>query len=208
MIRRCARHGYFDTEACPTCGETGREVLGDDRRTRLSKFVSGALRHFPGDAGLSLDDGGWVAFDALADAVADRYSWVDPEHVEAVVQTDPKGRFEREAGRIRAAYGHSVDVELGATEAPVPERLYHGTAPRNLEAITSEGLRPMGRQTVHLSETPAEAREVGLRHADAPVVPVVDAESMRRDGVEIDKRGDATYTVDRVPPTYLDRLDG
>lgn len=207
MIRACEDHGYFEGGDCPTCGDEGRTVLDDGRRTRLSKFVSGALRHFPDDAGLSVDDHGWTEYRELVEAVTDRYSWAEPEHVEAVVATDSKGRFERRGDRIRAAYGHSIDVTLEPTASTVPERLYHGTAPRNLEAILDEGLKPMGRQQVHLSETAEEAREVGRRHADDPVLLTVDAEAMRRDGFEVDRRGTGTYTVDRVPAQYVEPMD-
>jgi putative RNA 2'-phosphotransferase len=206
VIRRCPDHGHFEDATCPDCGDDGYPVLGEGRRVGLSKFVSGALRHFPDDAGLSLDDGGWVAFDSLADAVTSRYPWADAEHVEAVVATDSKGRFERLDGRIRAAYGHSVDVELEPTTASVPDRLYHGTSPRSLDAIFDDGLKSMGRQVVHLSETRAEARSVGHRHSDDPVVLSVDARSMREDGFEIDKRGTGTYTVRRVPAAYLEAV--
>jgi putative RNA 2'-phosphotransferase len=207
VIRRCPNHGYFDDATCPDCGAEGDAVLGEDRRVRLSKFVSGALRHFPDDAGISLDDAGWVAFDSLVGAVTNRYPWADAAHVEAVVATDSKGRFERRGGRIRASYGHSVDVELEPTTASVPNRLYHGTAPRNLDAILDDGVKPMGRQTVHLSETFEEARNVGSRHVDDPVILSVDARSMREDGFEIDKRGAGTYTVRRVPPSYLEVVE-
>jgi putative RNA 2'-phosphotransferase len=207
VIRRCPNHGYFDGATCPDCGDEGDAVLGEDRRVRLSKFVSGALRHFPDDAGISLDDAGWVAFESLVDAVTNRYPWTDAAHVEAVVATDSKGRFERRGGRIRASYGHSVDVELESTTPAVPDRLYHGTPPRNLDAILDDGVKPMGRQAVHLSETREEARSVGSRHADDPVVLSVDARSMREDGFEIDKRGTETYTVSRVPPSYLDVVE-
>jgi len=138
-----------------------------------------------------------------------------------VIESDPKGRFEwTEAdwtesgdsqppagGRVRAAYGHSVDVDLGAADTPVPDALYHGTAPRNVDAIREEGLRPMSRQKVHLSGTREEAREVGSRHADDPVVFAVDAAAMERDGHRVVKRGRATYTTDRVPPEYLELLE-
>lgn len=207
MIRACDDHGYVDGDACPVCGDEGRHVLDDDRRVTLSKYLSGALRHFPENAGLALDDRGWVDDESLVDAVTDRYPWAEPEHVDAVVATDSKGRFERRDRRIRAAYGHSVDVELESTETSVPDRLYHGTAPRNVASIFDRGLEPMSRQTVHLSETPEEAREVGRRHADEPVVLVVDARAMVHDGFEIDKRGTETYTVGRVPPKYIGRSD-
>lgn len=208
MIRVCEDHGYFEGGDCPACGDDGREVLDDGRRTRLSKFVSGALRHFPDDAGLSVDDRGWTGYGKLVEAVTERYPWAEPEHVEAVTATDSKGRFERRGNRIRAAYGHSIDVALEATESAIPERLYHGTAPRNLGAILDEGLKPMNRQQVHLSATADEAREVGRRHAEDPVLLAVDAEAMERDGFEVDQRGTGTYTVARVPPDYVEEVNG
>ena len=208
VIRACDDHGYFDAESCPACGAAGRAVLSEDRRTRLSKFASGALRHFPDDAGVTLDDRGWTGYDAFVDAVTARYDWADRDHVDALVATDPKGRFERADGRVRAAYGHSVDVDLEATGGAVPDRLYHGTAPRNLDAIRAEGLRPMGRRQVHLSGTRAAAREVGSRHAPDPVVLAVDVRALRADGFAVDERGENTYTVARVPPEYVDVTDG
>jgi putative RNA 2'-phosphotransferase len=181
------------------------------RRTRLSKFCSGALRHFPDDAGIDLDGAGWTEWGALIAAVEAKYDWASADDVAAVVATDPKGRFELDerggVRLIRAAYGHSVEVDLNAEATPVPETLYHGTAPRNVEAIQSAGLQPMGRQQVHLSESVDAAREVGARHADDPVIFAVDATTMTADGHLIIKRGRATYTTDRVPSNYLRRLD-
>jgi len=207
-VFRCDDHGYVDGSPCPVCDRDGERALSGQRRRQLSKFVSGALRHFPGDAGLELDDGGWTAVDALVGAVERQYGWADRERLAAVVATDPKGLFERDGDRIRAAYGHSVDVSLEPTDAPVPDTLYHGTAPRNVTAIRRDGLRPMGRQRVHLSADRADAREVGRRHADDPVVFVVDAAGMQADGDRIVKRGRATYTTARVPPPYLRLADG
>jgi putative RNA 2'-phosphotransferase len=143
----------------------------------------------------------------LVGAVTEKYDWARPEHLEALVATDPKGRFERRGHRIRAAYGHSVDVDLGATDDPVPDTLYHGTAPRNLDAIREEGLRPMDREAVHLSGTIEAARSVGARHAADPVVLVVDAAGLLAEGHEVHKRGRGTYTTDRVPPAYLEVRD-
>jgi len=205
-IRRCPDHGYHEGD-CPVCSTAGEHVLNGARRKRLSKFCSGALRHFPDDAGIDLDGAGWTDWDALVAAVEAKYDWASADDVAAVVATDPKGRFERDerggASLIRAAYGHSVEVDLNAGSTPVPDTLYHGTAPRNVDAIQSEGLRPMGRQQVHLSESVDAAREVGARHDDDPVVFAVDTTTMAADGRRIVKRGRATYTTDRVPPNYL-----
>ena len=252
-VFRCPEHGYVtptespdagDAATCPECGRETERILSGERRRRLSKFVSGALRHFPEDAGLELDAAGWTDYDDLVAAVTRKYDWAEPEHVAAVVATDPKGRFERATppespARIRAAYGHSVDVDLDAetgfeadgeavtgtaqaaegADAPrrgasardpeaIPDALYHGTAPENVEAILSEGLKSMGRQEVHLSETPAQAREVGRRHAVDPALLEVDAAAMLADGNRISKRGPETYTADAVPPAYLDVREG
>lgn len=205
-VRRCPTHGYA-SGACPVCGTAGETVLSGDRRTRLSKFLSGALRHFPDDAGLSLDDRGWTAWDAVVAAATDRYPWAAADAVEGVVATDPKGRFERDDGRVRAAYGHSVDVSLEPTDAPIPDRLYHGTAPDVVPSIREEGLKPMGRQQVHLSGSLDAARAVGRRHAADPVVFAVAAASLAGDDHRVTKRGHDTYTVARVPPEYLTLLD-
>jgi len=218
QIRACGDHGYFEGAACPVCGDDGKGVLAADRRRRLSKFCSGALRHFPNDVGLALDDAGWVAVPELVAAVERKYDWADRDAVTAVVATDPKGRFERtdadgtgsgsdEAARIRAAYGHSVAVDLADTDDPVLETLYHGTAPRNVAPIRESGLEPMNRQQVHLSGDIETARAVGRRHADDPVVFAVDAAGLQADGQRVTRRGQGVYTTDAVPPAYLTLLD-
>lgn len=209
-IRTCRDHGAFAGDRCPVCGDEGRHLLSGDRRRRLSKFCSGALRHFPADVGLELDDRGWTEYADLVAAVEDRYDWAEPAHVADVIATDPKGRFERTGerteagGRVRAAYGHSVDVTLEPTDDPIPDVLYHGTAPENVASIRAEGLRPMSRRRVHLSGDPETARRVGRRHASDPVLLIVDAAGMLADGHRIDRRGEETYVTDRVPPAYVE----
>lgn len=201
----CDAHGSHEGTRCPVCGTASPELLDGERRRRLSTFVSGALRHFPGDVGLDLDDRGWTDRTALVAAVERRYGWADRESLDALVATDPKGRFEVDGARIRAAYGHSEDVQLEPTDAPVPDELYHGTAPRNVDPILAEGIRPMDRQLVHLSAAVEAARAVGARHADDPVVLRVDAAGMLADGHRITKRGVGVHTTERVPPEYVDR---
>ncbi|NUB90654.1 RNA 2'-phosphotransferase [Haloterrigena sp. SYSU A558-1] len=212
-IRTCAAHGPYSSadERCPVCDARGEVLLSGERRRRLSKFVSGALRHFPEDVGLELDERGWTEYEALADAVERKYDWSEPRHVAAVIATDPKGRFERTDvpsertdDRVRASYGHSVDVDLEPTDAPVPDELYHGTAPAALASIREDGLRPMSRQQVHLSGSREAARRVGQRHANDSVVLVVDAAAMLADGQRITERGRETYTTDAVAPEYID----
>ena len=205
-ISHCETHGYFDATECPSCGATGTKILDSATRTRISKFLSGALRHFPEDAGLDLDAAGWTAIDSVVDRVGDKYG-VDRDAVIGIIRTDPKGRFEVDTDRVRAAYGHSVAVDLDAGGTPVPDTLYHGTSPDALDSITREGLKPMGRQSVHLSDSVDDAKSVGSRHAADPVILEIDAGAMRADDHTITKRGQAVYTTDRVPPEYIAQID-
>ena len=205
-LRACGTHGPFEGEGCPHCDAAGTRLLSTERRTQVSKFCSGALRHFPDDAGLELDDAGWADWETLVDRTRAKYEWLDEAALAALVQLDPKGRFERDGDRVRAAYGHSVDVDLDAGGTPVPDVLYHGTTPDALPSIEAEGLQPMSRQHVHLSGSTAAAREVGRRHTAEPVVLRVDAAALIADGWTITKRGTEVYTTDHVPPAYFDRL--
>lgn len=93
-IRNCEDHGYFSAEHCPTCDRAGEPVLAGDDRRQLSKFLSGLLRHFPAEYNLTVDGRGWTAEADVVARVTDRYDWADRDAVDAVVATDPKGRFE------------------------------------------------------------------------------------------------------------------
>ncbi|MFB6147001.1 MAG: RNA 2'-phosphotransferase [Halobacteriaceae archaeon] len=202
-LRRCPDHGPFGGDRCPDCGASGDPVLDADRRERLSRFLSGALRHFPDDADLDLDRHGWADWDALVAAATDRYAWADSGDVAAVVAADPEGRFERRDGEVRASYGHSVDVTLPEGDEAVPATLYHGTAPDRLDAILGEGLQPMSRQAVHLSGSREGALTVGERHASNPALLAVDAAGLTDAGVAVTRRGTDTYTASEVPPQFL-----
>jgi putative RNA 2'-phosphotransferase len=129
------------------------------------------------------------------------------ELLERVVRENSKQRFEFSPdGRfIRARQGHSVDVDLGWDIREPPAMLYHGTVGNALEAITHEGLRPMSRHDVHLSEDASSAREVGGRRGK-PVVLVVDAAAMHDEGIEFRRTDNGVWLVERVPPKYLSEL--
>lgn len=206
-IRQCEDHGPFDSEECPVCTSDGRQLLSANQRTQVSTFLSGALRHFPDDVGLALDAAGWADWETVVTRTTIRYDAVDEQVLKGIVHTDPKGRFEVDGDRIRAAYGHSVEVSLDSRDTPVAEVLYHGTSPAVVGTIFSEGLKPMSRQHVHLSGSVETAREVGRRHAADPVILQVDAAAMQQNGHHITKRGKTVYTTDRVPPDYLSRYD-
>lgn len=175
----------------------------DDRRVvRVSKYLSKHLRHQPERIGLVLDEGGWVEIDTLLAAAAGHGFPITRDELEHVVAVNDKKRFTIEGGRIRASQGHSVDVDLGLPPATPPPYLYHGTVARNLDAIRTEGLRPMNRHDVHLSADRETATRVGARRG-RPVVLAVDAGAMHRDGHVFHVSANGVWLTREVPPRYL-----
>lgn len=114
--------------------------------------------------------------------------------------------FSEDGTKIRANQGHSiqVDVELPVTEPP--ETLYHGTAQRFAASIEVQGLLPQSRLYVHLSPDPETAEKVGQRHGQ-PVIYLVDAGQMHRDGYLFYLSANGVWLTKVVPAPYLKRLE-
>ena len=116
----------------------------------------------------------------------------------------PSARTGQKSGPTR---GHSVqvDVELPVTEPP--ETLYHGTARRFAASIEAQGLLRSARLYVHLSPDQETAEKVGRRHGE-PVIYLVDAGQMHRDGYLFYLSANGVWLTKVVPATYLKRLEG
>jgi putative RNA 2'-phosphotransferase len=124
-----------------------------------------------------------------------------------MIAASTKRRHEMADGRIRALYGHSVPGKLARTPSTPPERLYHGTSPRALEAIRQNGLQPMARQYVHLSNNRADAIEVGRRKYPQPVLLLVNASDATKAGVALYVGNEKVWLADRVPWPFI-AMDG
>ncbi|MGC5052140.1 RNA 2'-phosphotransferase [Micromonospora sp. DT48] len=131
------------------------------RLTSASKLLAYVLRHRPDAVGITLDRGGWVEVEVLLAALAEHGRPVTRQVLAELVAGTDKQRFELHAGRIRAAQGHSIDVDLRLEPVVPPSLLYHGTVARNLPGIRADGLRPRGRVHVHLSVDRETAATVG-----------------------------------------------
>jgi putative RNA 2'-phosphotransferase len=94
-------------------------------------------------------------------------------------------------------------VDPGPSHAP-PDRLWHGTTASRVDVVLREGLRPMGRAFVHLSDTLEQARAVGARHG-TPVVVLVDAIGAAAEGVAFHRGGRGTWLARGVPADHLTR---
>ena len=171
---------------------------------KLSKFLSYVLRHHPDAIGLELDEGGWVSVDELLAAWRRHKHPISREELEEVVATNDKKRFSLspDRRRIRANQGHSVPVDLGLAPLEPPELLYHGTVQRVLDSIRRQGLLRGQRHHVHLSGDPETARRVGRRRG-RPVVLVVEAGRMHREGAKFYRSANRVWLTESVPPEYL-----
>ena len=174
--------------------------------TTLSKSISRILRHRPDAAGVTLDKHGWCDVDDLLQGLARVGVPVTRSQLEQVVRESDKQRFVLDGNRIRAAQGHSLaGVEPLLRAKKPPSRLYHGTVAKSLQSIERKGLLPMTRHHVHLSPDGATAEAVGGRRGP-PVVLVIDAAGMERDGHKFFIADNGVWLTDTVPPRYLSRV--
>jgi len=176
---------------------------------KLGKFLALILRHQPERFALELDEEGWASLAEVMEIVRGlpNFRWATRADVMALVEEgagDDKRRFQVEGKRIRARYGHSIAQPIVYEPCTPPPILYHGTAPDALEAIRRNGLRPMGRQYVHLSPDTETAIRVGARHDEQPVVVTVHAAGAHTAGAEFYQADEAVYLVKRVPVEFLE----
>lgn len=171
---------------------------------RLSKTMSVALRHDPASFGIELDSEGWVDTDCLVAALRKIPRWKEIAEADfhQVIAASEKKRFEIASGRIRALYGHSIQKKIVKEAVTPPPVLYHGTARRNLDPIAHQGLLPMSRQYVHLSEDIETAVRVGKRKAQDIVLLKVN--TTIRPELKFYYGNDQTWLADEVPPEIIE----
>jgi putative RNA 2'-phosphotransferase len=169
-------------------------IMSADKLIALSKFTSFVLRHKPQNFGLFPDQFGFVGMEDLLNVLKNRYGRLQSSDIERVVQDCPKKRFEIKGEKIRARYGHSIDVVIDTKPSPPPDNLYHGTSPAMKDSIMTKGIQPMRRKYVHLSKTREEALQVGKRKSKNPIVFVVKAKEAHQRGVKFYDMGVVVLT--------------
>ena len=184
-----------------------RKWLRDVTDLDLSRAISHALRHEPWLYELELDVEGWTSIEALVGALRRERGWAEltVADVVAMVAAAVKQRHEVREGRIRALYGHSLPGRIALVRREPPAVLFHGTSPSVVEAILGDGLRPMGRQYVHLSVDVETALAVGARKAPVPVVLRVAAVEAAAEGVSFFFGNDRVWLADMVPARFITR---
>jgi putative RNA 2'-phosphotransferase len=179
--------------------------MNESQRTALSKFMALLLRHRAGDYGLALDPEGFVPLENLLAAINGQrgWVWVRAEQIEEVIALQTKRRYEIVEGDIRAIYGHSLEAAVVYPQVEPPDLLLHGTARRFVEAIRREGLRPMKRQYVHMTDDPALAELTGRRRDPQPTILRIDAVRAHVAGIVFLQADGGVFLAKAVPPEYI-----
>jgi putative RNA 2'-phosphotransferase len=211
MLAQCRTHGYYRGEQCPLCDETGRFLMKDFEIDRVGRMMAGILRHFPERFNLTMDGRGWVDLEEFTNAIKDSRDnyrrWLRREHIEALVETDEKGRYQIDGGMVRATYAHSVNVNLDDLPEANVDKLYFPVAEEELDVVLEAGLRPSDRNMIHLSATPDKAYSAGRVHIPDPILLEVDVKGASDAGNFIFRAGKAVYVTDAVEPNVLSKFE-
>lgn len=210
MLKECSEHGYFRGETCPVCGEEGKFLMNDQELEQIGRTMAGVLRHFPEKFGLEMDDQGFVDLRAFVNALKDqsrRNHWIRPHHIIAIIETDPKGRYQVSNDQIRATYGHSIELDLKLPTEHIPEKLYYPTTEEETDIVLETGLKPSDRKMVHLSKTYADALSAGKVRTEQPVILEIDAKGAIESGLVIGQAGRTVFLAAEIPAQFLKRAE-
>ena len=169
-----------------------------------SKSLARWLRHRPDAIKISLDKEGWtdigeLLLNANAAGVA-----LTRQELEQIVEENDKQRFSisDDGLRIRAAQGHSVEVNLNLVVKLPPPVLYHGTISKFITSIKKQGLLPGTRNDVHLSATRETALAVGGRRGVA-VLLKIETFPMVKAGIKFRRADNGVWLVEGVPTEFI-----
>lgn len=208
MIRECEDHGYFRAERCPFCGEEGKFIMSDKEVERIGRTLAAILRHGKFDP--DMDRQGNVPVQQVVSLIRARYpymNWLRPRHIEALVTTDPKGRYAIANGKIRATYGHTIPLDIRLDDEDIPPELFYPIDPEDADRILAEGISPTDRNMVHLSLTYRDALRAGSVRMEDPEILVIDTGVCIEMGSDIGRAARTVFLCRNVPSDAIDVAD-
>jgi len=210
MLGECEKHGYFRGDACPLCNAKGKFLMNDDELNSLGRIIAGVLRHFPEKLGVMIDGHGWVDISEFVEAVGvsrSGFHWLRNYHIEAIVLTDPKGRYQLDGGMVRATYGHTIDVNLEDLPLTDKDEFFYPVTEEEIDMVLEGGLNPIDRKNVHLSGTIEKAIEAGKVRTKEPLILKIDGKKAIKDGIKIYQAGNEVYITDSIDAKYISKVD-
>lgn len=208
MIRECEEHGYFRNERCPYCGEEGKFIMSDFEVEKIGRTLAAILRH--GKFGLDMDAQGNVSLKDVMAKIRERnprMNWLRARHIEALVETDSKGRYVISNGKIRATYGHTIPLDIRLDCEDIPDELFYPATPEEAEIILESGIFPSDRAMVHLSRGYRDAVRAGSVRTEDPVILVIDTGVCMDLGSDIGRAAKTVYLCRSVPADAIDIAD-
>ena len=211
MLSECEEHGYYRGETCPVCDKKGKFLMNEKELNSLSRILAGALRHFPDKLGLMMDGKGWVDINELIESIGlgrSGFNWLRIKHIEALVKTDPRGRYQVDGGMIRATYGHTIDVNPDDLPLAENDEFFYPVTEEEADMIIEGGLHPTDRKRVHLSGSVEKAMEAGQVRTDEPLILKIDGKKAKKDGIKIYHAGKDVYITDGIDAKYISKVKG
>jgi putative RNA 2'-phosphotransferase len=209
MLSECEEHGYYREETCPVCNKKGKFLMNEKELSSLSRIIAGALRHFPEKLGLMMDGKGWVDISSLIEAIGSGrsgFNWLRIHHIEALVNTDPRGRYQIDGGMIRATYGHTIDVSPDDLPIAELDKFYYPVTEEEADMIIEGGLYPADRKKVHLSGSIEKAIEAGKVRTEDPLILIIDGKKAKKDGLKIYHAGTDVFITDSIDAKYISKV--
>lgn len=180
-------------------------TMNQKEEQKLSKFMSLILRHQPEKFGLNLAIDGTCKIHELITAINAQENWsnITTENIFQVVENCPKQRYDISGDAIKANYGHS-SLKIQYQEEIPPRTLYHGTNTKVIDRILKDGLKPMGREYVHMSVGKEFAALAGKRRGDL-VLLAINAKEASENGIKFFYAENEVWLADYMPSNYLTR---
>ena len=172
---------------------------------RFSRWMAYVLRHNPERYGLQTDRHGYVDLREFLAIAQRHYPELTENRLKSLIDTGGAARFELSGDRVRARYGHSIPVEPVGPPVEPPPQLFYGTDAARLDTLLSQGLNPMDRRLLHLSQTAEEALSLARRKSEQPAILHIRAREAAQAGVSFHLEG-AVYLASFIPPRFVERL--
>ena len=170
---------------------------------RITRSLAYMLRHKPEEFDIELDRYGAADCSEVVQVLNERLGEpIEEEDLHEAIEGGDRTRYEIRKGRIRALYGHSIDVDAGESCKP-PELLYVGLGSRDAERAENYGLRAGRRRFLHLAKSFEEALETGRRQARTYAVVTVYALDAWEQGVNFFDRV-SLFLSDPIPTEFLE----
>jgi putative RNA 2'-phosphotransferase len=170
---------------------------------RLTRSLAYMLRHQPDEFDIEVDKFGFADLEDVLDELSDRFDEdIEVEDITKAIEEGDRPRYEIVDGKIRALYGHSIEVDPGESTEP-PEKLYLGMGSRDADRASRNGLNAGRRRFLHLATSEEDAKEMGRRAAPEYTVVTIFARDAWEDGVSFYDRK-ALYLSDAIPTDHLE----